>query len=146
MPVAQYAGYPVSQRDLNDVTLVEGTEYPDDFAYFLEFLCEKYRIDRSRLFVEYSSRPPPPLKGTREGYYEGLLSYREKDGRTEFLITIFKVSREPLLTLAHEFAHLVKNMKSENFDKHLRPPDDEAERTLDNQALTDLAEFRELER
>jgi len=122
------------------------TEYPDQFADFLEFLCEKYSVDRNRLFVEYSSRSPPPLKGTRAGYYEGLLSYREKDGHIEFLITVFKASREPLLTLAHEFGHLVKNLKSGNFDKHLRPPDDMVERMLDNQALNDLAEFRELDR
>jgi len=122
------------------------TEYPDQFADFLVFLCEKYSVDRNRLFVEYSSRSPPPLKGTRAGYYEGLLSYREKDGHVEFLITVFKASREPLLTLAHEFGHLVKNLKSGNFDKHLRPPDDMVERMLDNQALNDLAEFRELDR
>src|SRR3989442_8274110 len=125
---------------------MEETEYPDQFAEFLGFLCEKSGIDRSRLFVEYSSRPPLPLKGTRAGYYEGLLSFREKDGRVEFLITVFKASREPLLTLAHEFAHLVKNLKSGNFDKYLGPPDDTAERTLDNQAINDLAEFRELDR
>jgi hypothetical protein len=123
---------------------MEETEYPDHFADFLVFLCSKYRVDRSRLFVEYSSRPPPPLKGSRAGYYEGLLSYREKDGHVEFLITVFKASRQPLVTLAHEFGHLVKNLKSGNFDKHLRPPDDAAERTLDYQALNDLAEFREL--
>ena len=122
------------------------TEYPDQFADFLVFLCEKYSVDRNRLFVEYSSRSPPPLKGTRAGYYEGLLSYREKNEHVEFLITVFKASREPLLTLAHEFGHLVKNLKSGNFEKHLRPPDDAAERTLDNQALNDLAEFRELYR
>ena len=128
------------------MTSVEGTEYPDQFADFLDFLCEKYHMDRSRLFIEYSSRPPPPLKGTGGGYYEGLLSYREKNGHSEFLITVFKVSREPLLTLAHEFAHLVKNLKSGNFDKPLGPPDDTAERTLDNRAINDLAEFRELDR
>jgi hypothetical protein len=122
------------------------TEYPDQFADFLVFLCEKYSVDRNQLFVEYSSRSPLPLKGTRAGYYEGLLSYREKDGHVEFLITVFKASREPLLTLAHEFGHLVNNLKSGNFDKHLRPPDDMAERALDNQALNDLAEFRELDR
>ena len=122
------------------------TEYPDQFADFLVFLCEKYRVDRNRLFVEYSSRPPLPLKGSRAGYYEGLLSYREKDGRVEFLITVFKASREPLLTLAHEFGHLVKNLKSGNFEKHLRPPDDAVEREFDDQAVNDLAEFRELVR
>jgi len=123
---------------------VEASEYPDQFTDFLEFLCEKYRVDKNRLFVEYSSRPPPPIKGNRAGYYEGLLSYREKNGRSEFLITVFKASRKPLLTLAHEFAHLVKNLKSGNFDKHLNPPDDAAERILDNQAIYDLAEFDEL--
>src|SRR2546422_3453086 len=98
-------------------------------------------MDRSRLFIEYSSRPPPPLKGTMAGYYEGLLSYPEKSGHSEFLITVFKTSREPLLTLAHEFAHLVKNLKSGNFHKHLGPADDTTERTLDNHASSDLAEF-----
>ena len=109
------------------------------------FLCNKYQVDRSRLFVEYSSKPPPPLKGNRAGYYEGLLSYREKDGHAEFLITVFKASHEPLLTLAHEFAHLVKNLKSGDFDKTLRPPDDAVEKTFDNQAEKDLAEFRDLD-
>ena len=125
---------------------MEGIEYPDQFADFLVFLCEKYHVDRNRLFVEYSSRSPPPLKGRRAGYYEGLLSFREKDGHTEFLITVFKISREPLLTLAHEFGHLVRNLKSGNFDKHMRPPDDDAERILDNQARKDLAEFERVER
>lgn len=122
-------------------TGVIGTEYPDRFSDFLVFLCEKYHVDRDRLFVEYSSRPPPPLKGARAGYYEGLLSYRERDGHTEFLITVFKASREPLLTLAHEFAHLVKNLKSGHFEKHLRSPDDAAEKAFDEQARNDLAEF-----
>ncbi|TMI14030.1 hypothetical protein E6H33_09265 [Candidatus Bathyarchaeota archaeon] len=84
------------------------------------------------------------MKGNRVGYYEGLLSYREKDGHPEFLITVFKASREPLLTLAHEFAHLVKNLKLGNFDKQLRPPDDDAEKVFDDQARNDLAEFRKL--
>jgi hypothetical protein len=121
---------------------MEETEYPDQFADFLVFLCEKYRVDRNRLFVEYSSRPPPPLKGSRTGYYEGLLSFREKDGHTEFLITVFRASREPLLTLAHEFGHLVKNLKSRNFEKHMRPPNDAAEKAFDDLARNDLAEFR----
>jgi len=121
---------------------VKGTEYPDHFADFLVFLCEKYRVDRSRLFVEYSSRPPPQLKGSRAGYYEGLLSFREKDGHTEFLITVFVASREPLLTLAHEFGHLVKNLKSGSFEKHMRPPNDAAEKAFDDHARNDLAEFR----
>src|SRR6266852_6063582 len=125
---------------------MEETGYPDQFADFLVFLYEKYHVDRNRLFVEYSSGSPPPLKGTRAGYYEGLLSYREKDGHAEFLITVFKASREPLLTLAHEFGHLVKNLKSGSFDKHLRPPDDATERMLDGQALNDLDEFRKLDR
>lgn len=121
-----------------------GEQYPDRFLDFLAFLCKKYRVDRDQLFVAYSSRHPPPLEGSRAGYYEGLLSYREKEGHPEFLITVFKASREPLVTLAHEFAHLVKNLKSGNFDKHLRPPDDATEKMLDSQARHDLAEFREL--
>jgi len=125
---------------------MEGTKYPEHFDDFLVYLCEKYHVDKSRLFVEYSSGPPPPLKGPRAGYYEGLLSFREKDGHTEFLITVFKASREPLLTLAHEFGHLVKNLRSGSFDKHLRPPDDATERMLDRQAMNDLAEFQELDR
>ena len=120
---------------------MEETQYPDRFLDLLDFLCEKHGVDRTRVFVDYSSRPPPPLKGGRAGYYEGLLSYREKEGRLEFEITVFKVSREPLLTLAHEFAHLVRNLKAGNFEKHLRPPDDAAEKTFDDQARKDLAEF-----
>src|SRR5713101_6113395 len=121
---------------------MEGKEYPDQFADLVLFLCQKYDVDRNHLFVEYSSRQPPPLKGTRAGYYEGLLSYRQRNGHTEFLITVFKASREPLLTLAHEFAHLVKNLKSGNFDKYLRPPDDAAEKAFDDKDLNDLAEFQ----
>lgn len=125
---------------------MEGTEYPDHFTEFLAFLCQKYRVDRSRLLIEYSHRPPPPIKGTRAGYYEGLLSFREKNSRTEFLITVFELSREPLVTLAHEFAHLVKNLMSGNIDKHMRPPDDETEGLLDRQAIADLTEFQALDR
>jgi len=121
---------------------MEETDYPEQFADFLVFLCEKYRVDKNRLFVEYSSKRPPPIIGSRAGYYEGLLSHRERNGHTEFLITVFTISREPLVTLAHEFAHLVKNLKSETFEKHMRPPDDTAEKMFDEQALNDLAEFQ----
>lgn len=75
------------------------------------------------------------------GYYDGLLSFRRREGQPEFLITIFKVSRNPLLTLAHEFAHLVEDLKSGDFDKVLQPPDESAEKAFDAQALRDLAEF-----
>ena len=98
------------------------------------------------MFVEYASRSPPRLKGGEAGFYEGLLSFRKNDGRNEFLITVFNVSREPLLTLAHEFAHLVQNLKSGNFDKDLEPPNEAAERELDEQAFKDLVEFRREER
>ena len=120
----------------------ERTNLPREFNDLLMFLCEKYHIDNRRVFVEYSSRPPPRLKGGEAGFYEGLLSFRKKDGQNEFLITIFRVSREPLMTLAHEFAHLVRNLESGNFDKELEPPDEETEKTLDEQALKDLTEFR----
>ncbi len=66
---------------------------PEDFSDFLAFLCKKYRVDENRVFIEYSSTPPPPIKGTRPGYYDGLLSYREKNGNVEFLITVFKVAQ-----------------------------------------------------
>ncbi len=120
---------------------MERTQYPDRFLDLLGFLCRKYSVDRNRLFVEYSPRAPPTLKGGRAGYYDGLLSYREKDGRLEFLITVFRISREPLLTLAHEFAHLVKDLESGKFEKHLRPPDEVAEKAFDDQARKDIAEF-----
>ena len=107
-------------------------------------MCEKYHIDRSRVFIEYSSRPPPSLKGNRPGYYDGLLSFREKDGQPEFLITVFRISRDPLLTLAHEFAHLVKNLKAGAFDKQLGPPDEGAEIAFDDQARRDLIDFQSL--
>ncbi len=111
-----------------------------------EFLCKKYGVDKSQLFIEYSPGPPPPLRGGIPGYYDGLLSYRESDGHSEFLITVFKISRNPLLTLAHEFAHLVKDLRSGDFHKQLGPPNDSAERTFDIQALHDLAEFGEAQR
>ena len=121
---------------------MERTNLPREFNELLLFLCEKYHIDDRRVFVEYSPRPPPRLKGGEVGFYEGLLSYRRKDGQDEFLITIFRVSREPLMTLAHEFSHLVRNLESGNFDKELEPPDEVAERMLDEQALRDLDQFQ----
>ena len=108
---------------------------------FLEFLCGKYGVDRSQVFTEYSSKPPPPVMGSRVGYYDGLLSSRKKGNRVEFLITVFKVSRDPLLTLGHEFSHLVENLNSQNIGKPLRPPDDSREREFDNRASRDLDEF-----
>lgn len=121
--------------------LLNGSNYPESFADLLKFLCQKYSVNRNHVFVEYSSRPPPPLKGPHAGYYDGLLSFRRRGGDPEFLITIFKISRNPLLTLAHEFAHLVKDLNSGDFDKDLQPPDDSAEKSFDDQALRDLAEF-----
>jgi hypothetical protein len=115
--------------------------YPEGFTDFLEFLCEKYGVDRSRVFIEYSSKPPPPVRGGRPGYYDGLLSYREKGGRVEFLITVFRAARDPLLTLGHEFAHLFADLKTGNIGKPLAPPDDARERKFDDQARRDLNEF-----
>jgi hypothetical protein len=122
------------------------TNYPDHFLDLLEFLCKKYSIDRTKLFVEYSSRPPPLLRGGRRGYYDGLLSFRDNNGHPEFLITVFRVARNPLLTLAHEFTHLVRDLKSGDFHKYLGPPDDPAEEALDKQALFDLEEFEAAQR
>jgi len=90
----------------------------------------------------YDSNPPPPLRGNIPGYYDGLLSYRERQGKSEFLITVFKIARDPLLTLGHEFAHLVDDLKQGSRDKRLGPPDDEREKKFDRQAMLDLAEFR----
>ena len=117
------------------------TRYPEGFTDFLEFLCGKYGVDRNHLFVEYSSNPPPPVRGSRSGYYDGLLSYREKGGHVEFLITVFRAARDPLLTLGHEFAHLVADLKTGKIDKPLGPPDDVLERKFDDQARRDLDEF-----
>ena len=123
------------------VRQTERTKYPRIFDELLKFLCEKYHIDENRVFVEYIARSPPRLRGGIAGFYEGLLSHRRKEGQNEFLITVFKVSREPLLTLAHEFAHLVRNLQSGSFDKDLGPLDEETERMLDEQAMKDLSEF-----
>jgi hypothetical protein len=98
------------------------------------------------VFIEYSSRPPPPLKGGGLGYYDGLLSYRENEGHPEFLITVFKAARNPLLTLAHEFTHLVRDLRSGDFRKRLAPPDESAEQALDDQASIDLTEFETAQR
>ena len=118
-----------------------GKRYPDGFADFLEFLCKKYSVDGNRVFIEYSSKPPPPIKGSHPGYYDGLLSYRKQGGEVEFLITVFEAARDPLLTLGHEFAHLVEDLKSGKIGKPLGPPDDSREREFDNQALRDLNRF-----
>jgi hypothetical protein len=121
---------------------LNGKFYPEHFLEFFEFLCNKYSIDRRELSVEYSFSPPPSLKGGLPGYYDGLLSFRKINGRPEFLITVYSISRDPLLTLAHEFAHLVKDLNSGEIEKELRPPDDSAEKTFDDQALKDVAEFK----
>jgi len=84
---------------------------------------------------------PPPIKGGLPGYYDGLLSFREKADRVEFLITVFKAARDPLLTLGHEFAHLIDDLKSRNISKPLGPPDDAREKMFDDLARRDLNEF-----
>jgi hypothetical protein len=117
-------------------------QFPEGFEEFLGFLCKKYLIDRDRVFVEYNSNPPPPLRGGRPGYYDGLLSYRERNGRPEFLITVFKIARDPLLTLGHEFAHMVEDLKRGDTSKRLGPPDNAREEKFDAQAMRDIAEFR----
>jgi len=117
-------------------------QYPEDFNSFLDFLYKKYGVDRRRIFVEYSPNPPPPVQGSRPGFYDGLLSYRKKDGQLEFLITVFKIARDPLLTLGHEFAHLVEDLRMGSVDKQLGPPDDAREKKFDEQAARDLVEFR----
>ena len=118
------------------------SRYPDGFIEFLEFLCRKYRIDRSQVFIEFNSKAPPPVKGGRFGYYDGLLSYRERAGRFEFLITVFSIARDPLLTLGHEFAHLVDDMRSGTVGRRLGPPNDVRERKFDDQAREDLSQYR----
>ena len=123
---------------------LEQSKYPVGLLDLVDFLCEKYVVDRSHVFVEYSPNLPPSLEGARAGYYDGLLSYREKRGESEFLITVFTVSRDPLLTLAHEFVHMVRDVKAGTMDKHLSPPNDEIEREIEAQALKDLSDFRAL--
>ncbi len=106
-------------------------------------MCRKYGVDRTRVFLEYSSKPPPAIRGGRFGYYDGLLSQREKDGNVEFLITVFRIARDPLLTLGHEFAHLVDDVKSRKIPKPLAPPEDSREREFDDQARRNLEQFLE---
>jgi hypothetical protein len=93
------------------------------------------------VFLEYSSMRPPPIAGGLPGYYDGLLSFREKAGRVEFLITVFKAARDPLLTLGHEFAHLIDDLRSRTIGKPLGPPDDAREKMFDDLARRDLNEF-----
>ena len=57
------------------------------------------------------------------------------------MITVFTIARDPLLTLGHEFAHLVENLASRGADKRLGPPDDEREKKFDDLAFLDLTEF-----
>lgn len=121
---------------------MKGNEYPEHFLDLFGFLCNKYSLDRRQTFVEYSSSRPPELKGERAGYYEGLLSFRQMNGRPEFLITVFSMSQDPLLTLAHEFAHLIANLESGDYKKNLRPPNDSVEKEFDARARRDLAEFQ----
>ena len=117
--------------------------YPDGFLDFLAFLCSKYRVDRNAVFVEYNPNPPPSLRGNIPGYYDGLLSHRERNGRSEFLITVFAIARDPLLTLGHEFAHLVEDLANGKGARAvLGPPDEMREKRFDHIAMRDLEEFR----
>ena len=104
-------------------------------------MCRKYGVDKRRVFLEYSSKTPPSIKGGRFGYYDGLLSQRAKDGTLEFLITVFRIARDPLLTLGHEFAHLVDDLKSRKIPKPLAPPEDTRETEFDSKARRNLLEF-----
>src|SRR5438128_10168404 len=108
--------------------------YPEGFTDLLEFLCEKYGVDKNRVFIEYSSKRPPPIRGGRPGYYDGLLSYRQRDGQVEFLITVFKVARVPILTPGHQFAHLVEDLKSGTDAKLPDPAHYARERNFDHRA------------
>jgi hypothetical protein len=119
-------------------------QYPKDFTGFLSFLCQKYNVDPSLVFVSYDSNPPPSLRGPRLGYYDGLLSYRERNGNVEFLITVFKIARDPLLTLGHEFAHLVEDLERGKIGGNLGPPDELREKKFDAQSKRDLAEFKKM--
>ena len=116
--------------------------YPDGFLAFLAFLCSKYKVDRSSILVEYNKDTPPRLRGNIPGYYDGLLSHRERNGRSEFLITVFAVASNPLLTLGHEFAHLVEDLATRTPRGTLAPPDEARERGFDRIAMRDLDEFR----
>ncbi len=118
------------------------TRNPEGLAEFLTFLCEKYNIDPRRVYLTYDPDPPPPLRGSRPGYYDGLLSYRERNGNPEFLITVYRIARNPLLTLGHEFAHLLDDLVRGRVGQSLSPPDDERETRFDTLAMRDLAEFR----
>ena len=118
------------------------SRYPDGFMDFFTFLCKKYDVDTSRVFVSFDSNPPPRLRGGTPGYYDGLLSHRDRNGMSEFLITVYRIARDPLLTLGHEFAHLVDDLSRGNVDKSLGPPDEDRERGFDGLAMKDLAEFR----
>ena len=115
--------------------------YPDGFLDFLAFLCSKYEVDRNAIFVEYNPNSPPRLRGNIPGYYDGLLSHRERNGRSEYLITVFEIARNPLLTLGHEFAHLVEDMAT-GARGSLGPPDEMREKRFDHIAMRDLEEFR----
>ena len=115
--------------------------YPNGFLDFFEFLCQKYGVDRTTIFVEYNPNPPLSLRGNIPGYYDGLLSHRERNGRSEFLITVFEIARDPLLTLGHEFAHLVEDL-TKGARASLGPPDEAREKRFDRIAMRDLEKFR----
>jgi len=120
------------------------SSYPKDFLDFFAFLSQKYSIDLTTVFVEYSSNAPPRLRGNIPGYYDGLLSHRERNGRSEFLITVFQIARDPLLTLGHEFAHLVEDLAKKSSRPSMAPPDREREERFDRIAMRDLEEFKSI--
>jgi len=66
---------------------------------------------------------------------------RDRADRVEFLITVFKAAQDPLLTLGHEFAHLIDDLRSRTIGKPLGPPDDAREKMFDDLARRDLNEF-----
>lgn len=114
---------------------------PEGFAEFFAFLCHKYRMDPEQVFLEYESGPPPRLKGGEHGYYDGLLSHRVRNGKQEFLITVFRIARNPLLTLAHEFAPMMDDLARGRPGESLGLPNEVLEREFDRRAMRDLEEF-----
>src|SRR5438309_10486999 len=108
---------------------------PLELAAFRDFISKKYQVPPPKIGMDFESLPHccltkdhPIGEGLHmDGFYEdgfGVLSVRWD-------------SKNPMLTLGHEFHHYYLSLKGKATEKSM-----EMERFIDEQAAADLEEFR----
>jgi hypothetical protein len=121
-------------------------QYPEHFIDFLAFLHKKYGVSTERVYINY--QPEREIHDELDGqkYYRAGDFSKHYSPKGEFtgryMLSVYK-GGEPLLILAHEFAHMVHDIKTRGAGtaKGFRPPDDPLEKAFDRQAWDDWLEF-----